>query len=611
MASAVPPSTSSQENLETYCLVWLDNYANSSSENRQAQQQLIRIINQLLTFENEYQCLQHIQTLPKNDRVILIASGRFGRQIVPQIVDFRQITSIYIYCMDQRANERWARQYAKVKGVVTRLDELIRQIQKDYRQQEEDLLNEHLALKVIDHEKSSSNEFLRFHLLLDGLIRLNSPSDDKLELIAFCKQYYTSNLSVLRMIEEFEDDYSSDRAIWWLTRQTFLSRLLTKAFRDENLDLLYKFRFFVYDLARQLGKHRPSSSIRVYRSQLLSKEQLELLKTSTGKCVSINSFLLAHFDETKCRSLLQANQLNLEKVLFEIQVDEKLSHLRPFGNIQSVSYSSKIKEILFMIGSIFSIDRVTGDTGSIWTVKLSLCSMNHPLLKAVAQGLQTELSTGQINLFQYGNLLYRLGKVEHCQKYYCRYLNQLPDNHSDIPICYTKLAFIAEAKKNFTVSLTWYKKALQTLAPTDQTKLADVHNSIANVYSKTNDYPHAIKSYRKALTIWKTLFGENHSSIIKCLNNIGAVYDMKKNYSKALDYYQKAYELCQALNDPDLALTARNMASTYELQGHYQQAAEHYEKALDFYRKSSLGNDIYIKDIQASLQRVSSKIISL
>ena len=116
MAASVISSTQKDENLETYCIIWLDAAVNSSQENVAAQKQLRASINHLVPFEDEQQCLQYIHSLPKDDRTVLIVSGRLGRSIVPQIIRLRQITSIYVYCMDKKANEQWASQFAKVSS---------------------------------------------------------------------------------------------------------------------------------------------------------------------------------------------------------------------------------------------------------------------------------------------------------------------------------------------------------------------------------------------------------------------------------------------------------------------------------------------------------------
>lgn len=593
-------SINSPENLETYSLLWLDNYANSSSDNRRAQQQLQKLIPHLLTFEDDYQCFQYLTNLSINDRIILIASGRFGRMLVPRIVQFRQITSIYIYCMDKRANEQWSKQYSKVNKVVTRLNELIQSIEHDYTQQYSSQINECLSMNIFNTTKSSSDEFLRFQLLIDGLIRLKSCElTDRSELISFCKQYYQSNPSELMMIKEFQCNYQSSNALDWLIRPTFLSRLLTKAFRNENLDLLYKFRFFLRHLAFQLGQSSPSTSICVYRSQLLTKEEIHLVKSSIGKIISLNTFVRANYDENQCRSWLNSKN-DLEKVLWVIRIDSKLRCIRPYGNIQS-----KIREILFMIGSIFSLDEIFIDNEQIWTIKLTLRSLEH-----VPQ-LKSELSFSELNLFQFGQLLYRLGKYEQCQKYYCHYLNQLPDNHPDLSSCYQHLGLLAEIKKQFPHSLKWFRKALKTCQTNQH---APIHNSIANVYSKMNEYTRAIKSYEKAMTYFETDDNNNHhhhhQSIITCWNNIGAMHDMKKDYNQALECYNKALTISNKNQDSETIFIWRNIGNTYELAKDYKQAAKSYENALKLIDKSSSSSvdEIYIKDIQTSLRRVSLKV---
>jgi len=114
MAASVFNTIKKDENLETYCLIWLDSSVNSSQENIQAQQQLRTSINHLLTFEDHQQCLQHIHSVPKDDRIVLIVSGKLGQIIVPRIVQLRKIISIYVYCMDKKVNEQWAQHFSKV-----------------------------------------------------------------------------------------------------------------------------------------------------------------------------------------------------------------------------------------------------------------------------------------------------------------------------------------------------------------------------------------------------------------------------------------------------------------------------------------------------------------
>jgi hypothetical protein len=114
MASSVITTTQKDENLETYCLIWLDASVNSSQQNIDAQKQLRASINHLLTFKDVDGCFECISSVPKDDRIVLIVSGKLGRIIVPKIIQFRQVISIYVYCMNKIANEEWAKDFPKV-----------------------------------------------------------------------------------------------------------------------------------------------------------------------------------------------------------------------------------------------------------------------------------------------------------------------------------------------------------------------------------------------------------------------------------------------------------------------------------------------------------------
>lgn len=107
MATADSPQTS-------YSILWLDAAANTGEDNRHAQNQFRSIINHLKTFEDEYKFQKYIESVASHKRLILIVSGQLGRKIVPHIHRMPQISSIYVYCMEQKRNELWAKNYSKV-----------------------------------------------------------------------------------------------------------------------------------------------------------------------------------------------------------------------------------------------------------------------------------------------------------------------------------------------------------------------------------------------------------------------------------------------------------------------------------------------------------------
>jgi hypothetical protein len=106
--------SASDDNLETFSLLWLDASVNTTEDNLRAQDKLRTTINQLKIFENSGECEQYIKSVSVEDRIVLIVSGQLGREIVPRIHPLEQLLSIYVYCQDQKLNEQWSSQYSKV-----------------------------------------------------------------------------------------------------------------------------------------------------------------------------------------------------------------------------------------------------------------------------------------------------------------------------------------------------------------------------------------------------------------------------------------------------------------------------------------------------------------
>ena len=120
MADTFPSHASShgadsEKPFEIFSLIWLDASANIHGV-RNAEQQLRSIINNLRKFQNVEECQKYIEDSSDSDRFVLVVSGQFGQQIVRCIHPFRQVVSIYVYCMNMEAHEKWALKFRKVSS---------------------------------------------------------------------------------------------------------------------------------------------------------------------------------------------------------------------------------------------------------------------------------------------------------------------------------------------------------------------------------------------------------------------------------------------------------------------------------------------------------------
>ena len=114
MGAAIKPIPSKETPVPRYPVIWLDSSVNTSQENIDGQRSIRSSIDHLKTFDKVDLCEEHLGSLAPEERIILIVSGRLGREIIPRIHHLRQVSLIYVYCLDRAANEPWATQYKKV-----------------------------------------------------------------------------------------------------------------------------------------------------------------------------------------------------------------------------------------------------------------------------------------------------------------------------------------------------------------------------------------------------------------------------------------------------------------------------------------------------------------
>lgn len=543
--------------------------------------------------------------------------------------------------------------------------ELVSQIQFDQTNKILRKVDEPLLISIFNtsagHGQSTSGlngQFLYSQLLIDALLRMKSTPSDKNEFIAVCQAEYKDNKAELNILEEFQRDYVSQSSLWWYTRESFLYRLLNKALRVQNIDLLFLFRFFIRDIEEQLIQHRCASPVRLYRGQLISKDELQTLKDSIGQYISMNSFLSTSTNRQLAVSFLESSVTSddLQQVLFEIDTDPRLKRTKPFATITSFSYFPAEDEVLMMLGAIFRLIDIRRDGGRIWIIHLTLCSDSDHDLKPIYDHMQARLEAGETSLYSFGQVLRDMGKFHEAEKYFCRFLNELPRNHEDIALCCHALGVLADEKGDYNASLEWHHKSLhmweKTLKPTDP-RLGDAYNCLAVVYRKQGDYIRALESYETALVILRRAFNDDHLKIAMCFNNIGVVYYEQKKYSQALDYYQRALAMWQkhlpanhshlgavynnigevyrfleeydlafkvhnlSLNiyqkslspqHPDLATTLENIGLVYEQKSELQQALSYLEKAAVIFRQALPSTHPDVARVAENIQRVSTKL---
>jgi hypothetical protein len=228
-----------------------------------------------------------------------------------------------------------------------------------------------------------NGSFLAFQLLIDLMLRLDQTDYAREEMIEMCRLKYTDSPVDLRKIDEFEQTYSHRDAIKWYTTDSFLYRLLNNSLRLEDIDTLFKLRYYIYDLHNQLAQLQISyiqslpinePILTLYRGQRINITELKKLRENVGKLISMNSFLSTTNDVQAAVFFSGDGSLDNPEtevsVLYQISIDIRVPHSIPFAKVNYVSVYKDEDEVLFSMASVFEIGAVE-QYGNLWVVDLT------------------------------------------------------------------------------------------------------------------------------------------------------------------------------------------------------------------------------------------------
>ncbi|CAF1022190.1 unnamed protein product [Didymodactylos carnosus] len=543
----VPPLVrSDKRNLESNMIVWLDARINTADGNVEAKRLVRRAINYLETFEHGNECIDYVRN-SKTEKIFFIVSGELGEKFVPILHNNQQIQAIYVFCSKKEKHKQWAKQYQKIRAVYDDINKIYDALKDDVSTPS----SNELPISVMSSSSSGTSNnkqeasFMYFQLLIEILLQMKEKNEDaKKEMVDECRRQYAGNDAELAIIDEFDQKYSSSTAIWWYTRDTFLYRMLNKALRVQDLDILFKLRFFIKDLHLQIQQLHSegikTGMLDVYRGQAMSKEEFIKVTKNAGGFLSMNSFLSTSTNRKVSASFAQQSvgHPDYEAVLFEMTID-MLKCPIPFHAVENMSYYKMESEVLFSMGTVFRIESVKKGTGGIWNVALIINGDGDDELRLLKDQMKREL--GGLGL-----IYDERGNNDQALRYYEKALTYLPEDSALYAVTYGNIGIGYKKQGNLEQALIHLNKCLaiqqKTLSPADRV-LGSTYNNIAAVYDDKKDYEQALDNYCKCLEIFKIALPSNHPLVGATYNNIGFVHDNQGNYTEALKYYEKTLDI--------------------------------------------------------------------
>ncbi|CAF3555483.1 unnamed protein product [Rotaria socialis] len=590
--------------IENCVVIWADrniDLNNSDCQNTIAN--LRGIVNQVNPYTTLGECIEWLNE-NKEETVFIITSGALGQQLVSEIYSMPTLAAVYIFCGDKQRHKAWAKKWMKIKGIHTAIKPICKALQLDVMQCNQDNIsvsiigmNEDVSMQNLNQLDS---KFIYSQMLKETLLEMKHDQQAVKDLINYCKEEYQSNIQELKIIDEFERTYHVSDAIWWYTRECFISKMLNRALRTFDGNLIVRIGFFVCDIHQQIDNlhkkqiHQYHGKIfRVYRGQGLSTANFIKLSRNIGGLISFNNFLSV---STKRNFALGFAEDALVKhdmigILFQMSIDPTVSST-PFASIPTRSYFKKESEILFSMPTIFRIGNIRklDNTRPLYQIELKLTANDNKQLREFIKHIRDDVSDAT-NWHLLGLLLMKMGQFDKVEELYMALIEQ-KFNDCERAVFYEQLGSMKWHQGHHKEAMVFNEESIkiyQNTIPKDDPSLVAAYYNIGGMYNNMGDYAKALEFYHKAHRILEKTLDPYHHHLAKSYNNIGAMYNSMGDYLKALEFYDKAHKILEhTLHSyhPDLATSYNNIGLLYDSMSEYSKALQYHKKALRIREKA-------------------------
>ncbi|CAF1614671.1 unnamed protein product [Adineta ricciae] len=517
-----------------YIIIWFDENFEMRKQYMISKIKLRAIVDYLMWFDDMDRCEAYLRRL-KHEYVYFVISSDTAQPVVDRVHDLRPVHLIYIYKHDIELKVDWIAKHTKIKTIFNNYMDLLENLSKDLQ-----LFGKHSNLEAaalflvsktertiqLDAARTNSHWFALF---LRALIEIAPPSNNKEKFVHECKLFYKNNESVLKVIDEFNETYEAEHAVWWYTRAGFLYRLLNQALRQQYQDAVVLLHFFIVDLYNVL--HRlyeqqiddTAEKEIMYRGQLMNKTELKILTDNTNYAMLINSFLSATFNRQVAMIFAGAKSTTLDdpvqSVLFEISVQhvDTWGKEKVFANIQNMSFNQDESEILFTPGvTLVQREVLYSEEEKAWIVHIDM----HPLNTALRLTIDQQLMVLELELHIL--IIENEGKIS--QNPDINFTNTI--NQYIVPMVKRITNESHDLSNRFVFRILRNELRQFFYIPSDHTIRSTLHGCLGTICRDKKDFSGAIEHYLKVID------GSDNRKFSYQVN-LAFVYKLQGNFEQA------------------------------------------------------------------------------
>ncbi|CAF1289003.1 unnamed protein product [Adineta ricciae] len=591
-------------------LIWLDSDALDDSIYSLRTKLLLRENSDIpcYFYNNLELCSTKIQKLKQDEvRLLVIVSDLFVEEILP----IAKRCSILIFCSNCHQYQHLKKDHSNIIEICSEHETLKNSIQRELPLLKFNLFGNQKVFSTRSLPSAANlihnKAYFSYMLFVNFLKRIPSTDQAKDIMLDRCQHHFRLDNHTLEEIDLFRKTYTPEQAIAWYKKESFVFSSINRAFRTENVTLWYIFRFYISDLSKQIENAHKNQNwqgiLQLYRGDaFISTEEIESLKSNINGFISTNAFFSTskQIDVALMFAGGIEEKLSKQRVLFEITVDTSNLKNTTFVDINEFLGNDEEQipfiyedEILFNVGSVFQIKNVYfNDEYNMWRVEIEATDERIDSIIERIKHMEEKFHNTNDNLL-FGHLLIDMNQYVKANSYFQMILKLLPKSHYDVPLVYDYIGDLNmyitnwnEALKSYELSYKIKRKNSHSYRQTVGITL----NSLGNLYKSIGDHCQALKHYFKVLD-----YQINPVNKAITLLNIGAIYIIKKNYTKALDRCLEARDLIHehSLIAPGgLVRCYRIIGDIYFAQDDFDQAKDFYFAAFDLSKNSLFDSDL-------------------
>ncbi|CAF3524876.1 unnamed protein product [Rotaria socialis] len=530
---------------------------------------------QIFTVEKE--CIEFIK--PVTTEVFVVIDGVPPTPLMEGIEPLKQIDFVFFYTPQNDA----VTDVAKVThGYLINLCETEEVLIDSLRKSCEELDKQTAAFSIYNRKGKSTRDlskeagsFLFFQLLKNVLKNMPKTTEAKKTMFTVCRNYYRGNLTELKNIDDFDLTYKSVDAIPWYTKKTFIYKLINKALRIEDVDVLYQLCFYIMDLSEQLElkfqelKAKQKDVLKLYRAQKLSPDDAANFQNSIGNSISISCYLSTTSEHSVAYGFAtkSAKREDTVRALFEYTVD--LNTVQNIVIADIGKYSAFPEEAEHIFDFVHAIDQ-----GAVLFAEYLVYHKR---------------KIAELNIvLMLGNLLLEMDEYFKVERYFDNLVNSSNPSDEQIVCIFFNFDRTYRLKGDFVRAINYYNRANNLHLYARPKRLASAGknlNGLGVVYMEPRrqlkaeefhfssyfiEYDRAKTKFTKAKEIYNRALPPGHPKHALPRVNFRNVYLSAGEYTKACSEYESALKLQEAslLGDhPDIGRKLHNLAVVHTCLG--------------------------------------------